>query len=162
MATKIVKIEVDQRIKVCDYCLKEKVNQKCDCCNKDICKSHRGYKYPYDDNEEIRGIVCVECWQKFPKFAQEEIERVIAYLNHCSPEDTDKMFKPEFFMQKGFYVFSNAKESDSYRIEFYSELNEEDIREIDDGPNHDKDRYEYDIYDETGKSFDIDKSLRLV
>ena len=162
MATRTIKIEVDKKVRICDYCSKEKANQKCDCCDKDICRFHRGYKYPYDDNEELKGILCVECWKKFPKFAQDEIERIIGYLNNCYPEDISDMLRPEFFMQKGFYLFSNARDSDSFIVRYYEELKEEDIGEIESGPEYDRDRYEYIIYDETGEIFEIDKSLKLI
>ena len=37
-----------------------------------------------------------------------------------------------------------------------------DIEEIESGPEYDRDRYEYTVYNETGEIFEIDKSLKLI
>ena len=166
---------VAKEVKLCDDCKKNEVkeaegyeydkydeNTRCVVCEKDLCKECNAYKQDYE-----LPIICKKCFNKFPKFVQDNMEAVLR-----SPHEGGEciltgefgkrnvlVFNPENYKKKGFYIFIVGHEDGS--CVHYCKNKEEISEVMDEYSSEENEDLVSDVYDEEGNKYDMKISVEL-
>lgn len=161
----------DKEVTLCDDCKKNEVTGEdeyghfmsvnCECCKKDLCKDCSAYKQDYD-----LPLICKACFDKFPKFVQENMDAVLRspdeggdHILTSEFRGGSLVFDPESYKQKGFYIFVVGHEDGS--CVRYCKNKEEISRVMDKYSSEDNEDIPSDIYDENGKRHKMSRTVEL-
>ena len=148
-----------KEIILCDDCRKNETEIRCECCKKDICKSCSVYNT--EEGMHMEYFICKECYNKFPKFVQDNMESVLRSEHEGGAFSFDKQpLNPEKYKRKGFYIFVLGHDWDGSNV--YHCKNKDEILEImDEYSSEENEDIVSDVYDENGNMYEVSRKIEL-